>query len=75
MAKSVYDIVAKKAGFKDRMIVEGAIYRKTHKDYKGKVKGKRAVLMLTDKGTTLVPLASLSDLELSTLAIKTGIWS
>jgi hypothetical protein len=74
VGSSLFDI-AKKAGHKDRMIVEGAIYRKTHKDYKGKVGGKRAVLMLRNGMTTLVPLHSLSDLELSALAIKTGIWS
>jgi hypothetical protein len=40
----------------DRPIVERAILRATHRDYKGKVGGKPAVLMLRNGVTTLVPL-------------------
>lgn len=39
-----------------------AIWRHTHRDYKGLIAGKRSILVFRD-GTTIVPLAELTDAE------------
>jgi hypothetical protein len=49
----------------DRKIAEGIAWTKTHRDYKTIVDGKKSILLLRNGGTTLVPIASLSDSELS----------
>ena len=40
-----------------------AIWRKTHRDYKGIVEGERYI-MIYRNGTTLVPLKDLTDKEI-----------
>lgn len=41
-----------------------AIWRKTHRDFKGNLDGVRCVLVLRSAGTCLVPLDSLTDAEI-----------
>ena len=43
------------------------IYRHTHRDYKGKVGGVGAILVLRDGGTTLVGMTSLTEKEIASL--------
>ena len=40
------------------------VWRKTHRDYKGLIKGERYVLVLRTGGTQLVPLTDLTDEEI-----------
>jgi hypothetical protein len=49
----------------DRKIAEGIAWKKTHADYKAIVGGKKSILLLRNGGPTLVPIASLSNAELS----------
>jgi hypothetical protein len=57
----------------DRRKTESAIWNATHKDYRGRVIGKRSVLIMHKDKTTLVPLSSLTNKELAELAIKMGV--
>lgn len=41
------------------------VWGRTHKDYRGKVEGKKAILVLRKGGTTLVPLTDLTDKEIA----------
>jgi hypothetical protein len=40
------------------------VWKSTHKDYRAKLDGARAVLVLGPKGTTLKPLSKFSETEL-----------
>lgn len=41
------------------------IWGKTHRNYRGKVNGQKAILVLRDGGTQLVPLSALTDAEIA----------
>ena len=41
------------------------IWRHTHRDYRGTMKGVRNILVLRRGGTTLVPLSDLTDAEIA----------
>lgn len=47
--------------------VEALVWKHTHKDYRGFVRGKRSVLVLGERGTTLQPLDSMSREQLLSL--------
>jgi hypothetical protein len=40
------------------------IWKKTHRDFKGKVEGKRSILVNREGATCLVPLTDLTDEEI-----------
>jgi hypothetical protein len=41
------------------------IYRHTHRDYKGKVNGERAILINENGATVLCPLSALTDKQIA----------
>jgi hypothetical protein len=49
---------------KRRKQMEALVYRKTHKDYKGRFQGKPSIMVLRKEGSTIVPVEELTIKEL-----------
>jgi hypothetical protein len=49
---------------KRRKFFENLVYKLTHRDFKTKSGGKPKILVLRNEGTTLVPVAELTNREL-----------
>ena len=49
----------------DKLIKLAVIWGKTHRDFRGKIEGKKAILVNRDGATQLVPLSDLTDAEIA----------
>jgi hypothetical protein len=49
----------------DRKKQLAAVWRNTHRDFKGKINGVRGILVLREGGTHSVPLDDLTDAEIA----------
>jgi hypothetical protein len=47
-----------------RAKLEKGVYRKTHKDFKGRLDGKPSILVCRAEGTTIVTMEQLTEEEL-----------
>ena len=51
-----------------REALEARVWKRTHSDYRGHVDGRRAILVWSDRGTTLKPLDLMTIAELERYA-------